>query len=408
MRSILLENDILDGWAYWGYGLNHLRWAISTIARRLNRSCTQTHPLRIAGEVHYNSDLRWLREGLLRELGSDAPIRPLATRCECKIALVTRLREPLSFYTSFWRWAGLPGKQRNDSARYGASMIAWARRYRNLQSTLLLLDTKAALAPQFIGIGFNTAHAAEETAPFWCFDGPVASWPRDVFGGLATRKTQVRRCNATGGEGEARLATLRRSLKAFDVVGTLERFDETLLLVADAVGLQRLLHPPVQPRAPWAPAPGRDADAAQRADGRAQAMGCRDDAACSLAIREAAPVDHIIYDEVNAAFDAKVAALGPPFAERVANLKAAREERRRRDGAHLDDGRTTRAVDAIRPRRVARWREADGSVIEGFFRQRETMCRGLFGGEGRDGEALCGLVRADSNFHLPWREAGGS
>ena len=86
MRSILLENDILDGWAYWGYGLNHLRWAISTIARRLNRSCTQTHPLRIAGEVHYNSDLRWLREGLLRELGSDAPIRPLATRCECKIA----------------------------------------------------------------------------------------------------------------------------------------------------------------------------------------------------------------------------------------------------------------------------------------------------------------------------------
>ena len=94
MRSILLENDILDGWAYWGYGLNHLRWAISTIARRLNRSCTQTHPLRIAGEVHYNSDLRWLREGLLRELGSDAPIRPLATRCECKIALVTRLREP--------------------------------------------------------------------------------------------------------------------------------------------------------------------------------------------------------------------------------------------------------------------------------------------------------------------------
>ena len=81
-------------------------------------------------------------------------------------------------------------------------------------------------------------------------------------------------CNATGGEGEARLATLRRSLKAFDVVGTLERFDETLLLVADAVGLQRLLHPPVQPRPPWAPAPGRDADAAQRADGRAQAMGC--------------------------------------------------------------------------------------------------------------------------------------
>ena len=63
----LLENDILDGWAYWGYGLNHLRCD--------QHSCSSAEsivhadaPLRIAGEVHYN--LTWLREGLLRELGS--------------------------------------------------------------------------------------------------------------------------------------------------------------------------------------------------------------------------------------------------------------------------------------------------------------------------------------------------
>ena len=35
---------------------------------------------------------------------------------------------------------------------------------------------------------------------------------------------------------------MRVALRAFDVVGLVERFDETLLLVADLSGLQHVLH----------------------------------------------------------------------------------------------------------------------------------------------------------------------
>ena len=48
------------------------------------------------------------------------------------------------------------------------------------------------------------------------------------------------------------------ALRAFDVVGLVERFDETLLLVADLSGLQHVLHRASellssQPKPSWRP-----------------------------------------------------------------------------------------------------------------------------------------------------------
>ena len=55
MRGIMLENDQHDGWAYWGYGLNHMREVAAAATRLLssmaNGSCRASlarSPLRIA------------------------------------------------------------------------------------------------------------------------------------------------------------------------------------------------------------------------------------------------------------------------------------------------------------------------------------------------------------------------
>lgn len=41
-----------------------------------------------------------------------------------------------------------------------------------------------------------------------------------------------------GSQGAERVAALERALGAFDLVGLVERFDETLLLLSDLIGIQ--------------------------------------------------------------------------------------------------------------------------------------------------------------------------
>ena len=270
-------------------------------------------------------------------------------------------------------------------------MIEWAERYRNLQSTLLLSSVRLALAPHFVGVRVEGGRAASRMAPFWCFDGTPSTWPPSVFRSLPNQYFGSRGCQETGGEGAERLAALRRALRAFDVVGVLERFEETLLLVADAVGLQHLLYPAERPRTPWA------SPNASEIVYDARALGCENDAACASAIRAAAPIDHMMYAEVLAGFDAKVAALGAPFAARAASLKLAREERRQQEMRKASS--VAKAIRSIRPR-LARPAE---KVAQGAA-SRQVECRGLVGGEGAHGEKLCSLVRADALFHMPWRQ----
>ena len=141
MRAILLENDVLDDWTYWGYGLDHMPQVASKLTAAIGTNCTSWSdwaarpPLRLAAELHYGNTLPGIGRSLFRHFGVQSPLRQAALRCACKVVLVTRLREPLSFYTSFYRWTVNWRQQRNASA-FGKDMLEWAPP--NLQSSMLL------------------------------------------------------------------------------------------------------------------------------------------------------------------------------------------------------------------------------------------------------------------------------
>ena len=148
MRAVMQQNALLDGWAYWGYGLDSMPRAATALINALSSTqaggCTSWHawtrrsPLRILGELHYGNALPPLRDSLLAHFGPASPLRHAALRCACKVVLVTRLRDPPSFYRSFFKWAGLDAKQLQNPKEFGADMLQWAAGYRNLQSNLLL------------------------------------------------------------------------------------------------------------------------------------------------------------------------------------------------------------------------------------------------------------------------------
>ena len=230
MRAIFAENDYRDGWMYWGYGLDHLPQLARSLTAALDMGGNGTAcaswdawarrpPLRLAAELHYGNTYPGLRNGMLRHVGPSSALARAALRCNCKMVLVTRVREPLSYYISFWRWAKIDLKQRQNASIYGATMIEWATTYRNLQSTLILGQANLALGPEYVGV--RTPRAQEIARDFHGFEEPAAR-PAGVRG------------PTEGLEGRARVEQLRRSLRAFDVVGPLERFEETLLLISGA------------------------------------------------------------------------------------------------------------------------------------------------------------------------------
>lgn len=207
LRTIINTNDMRDGWAYWGYGL-HQHWVIAdrivgTLLGPKNASCAdweQRAPLRLVAEHHYS------RMGLMTMLGAFGPFSPVqqvAANCGCKVVLVTRLREPLSYYISFYRWTVSWRQLRNASA-FGSTMMEWAPR--NLQSSLILQPLDATWA-EFLGV--HTAEGRSRRQAYSQFDDPPGAdgtWPA-----AATRALRP-------GEGAKRRAVLRALLSAFDLV----------------------------------------------------------------------------------------------------------------------------------------------------------------------------------------------
>ena len=118
MRSILTNNDMRDGWIYWGYGLHQHPTIVNRLMHTLlgpknGSDCEHaSRPirLRLFAEHHYS---RHSVEAVLGQFGPFSPLQRVAARCRCRIVLATRLREPLSFYTSFYRWTVNWWQQRN-------------------------------------------------------------------------------------------------------------------------------------------------------------------------------------------------------------------------------------------------------------------------------------------------------
>ena len=147
-------NDLHDGWSFWGYSLHQNKVVSKALTRAIamsgepraerNRSVcgdwSHRQPLRVLIEHHYS---RITTSMVMASLGPYSPMQQVARQCNCRVVLVTRLREPLSFYISFYRWTVF-WRQLRNSTEFGSTMIEWAPA--NLQSAMLLRPLDATWA----------------------------------------------------------------------------------------------------------------------------------------------------------------------------------------------------------------------------------------------------------------------
>ena len=66
---------------------------------------------------------------------------------DCPIVTMTRVREPLEYYLSFYRW-GVAYRQRADPVSFGSSFLEWVERVPNLQS-VTMMQSMAAMAAEY-------------------------------------------------------------------------------------------------------------------------------------------------------------------------------------------------------------------------------------------------------------------
>jgi len=69
------------------------------------------------------------------------------SKIDCPLVLMTRVREPLDYYLSFYRW-GVAFRQKEDPASFGKDFIEWAERVPDLQSTMMM-QSMAAMAAEY-------------------------------------------------------------------------------------------------------------------------------------------------------------------------------------------------------------------------------------------------------------------
>ena len=367
-RSVLNANDMRDGWIYWGYGLHQHEMIVNRVIHTLlgprNQSCDDWRtrkPLRLIAEHHYT---RHGLEAILSHFGPYSPLQRAAAQCRCRVVLVTRLREPLSFYMSFYRWTVNWRQQRNASA-FGTTLLEWAPR--NLQASMLLNPLDATWA-EFVGV--HSPEAKMRRPIYSQFDEPGGPYP----GGIGRMPP---------GAGAKRRAALSLVLSSFDLVGLVERFDETLLLLADLSGIQRLLYTRL---VPGTTNPHYRQPSAEEV--------CPDVALCRQRLRDVAPVDHEMYGVAAANFEARVRSLGAPFQKRLAAYRAS-----------LAAYQTLRAkqekdlTPAAQPRVIER-SSSSGTEMHTRVPIRRLKC---FLGDGELGSETCQRVFADTSFRYNWR-----
>ena len=188
-----------------------------------------------------------------------------------------RVREPLSYYISFYVW-GIQ-KMRSEKAVLGDNFVRWVNETPNLQSSVLLHPS-----------------ATQE----------AIRWPY----------TPVGRSRLFVQENDGVLERLREMLRLIDVVAPLERFDAMLLVVAELLGLRHVQHARIDPMCQTGrPARARldiaqscdsFADTAERCKLQVKACAPHLRAACEEAVRRAAPLDRWLYRTAVAAFETRM------------------------------------------------------------------------------------------------------
>jgi len=267
-----------------------------------------------------------------------------AAGVDCPLVMMTRVREPLDYYLSFYRW-GVAFRQRDTPSQFGSTFLEWVDRVPNLQSTMMI-QSMAAMAAEY--------HLSQYRA-YYVSNAVLGRTP------------------------EARWQKLTEFLDAFAIVGTMQRFDESLLLAHDMVGLPLMLYKRNKPN--------------QKGGFRGTNKSiCPDMEACRAAVKKVAERDHAMYDKYNAKFEAELAELGADFARRVALYK--------------------QAVSEVQPlwKRVPRKQflcryHPETSANHPTLKQANLRCPL---GEGHDGgrslsRQLCQAVYAHRLFECPWQ-----
>ena len=191
------------------------------------------------------------------------------------------------------------------------------------------------------------------------------------------------------GAGAKRREDLRKVLASFDLVGIVERFDETLLLLSDLTGLQRLLYTRTVP-----------ASTNPHYEQPPVAKVCPDADYCARRVGEVAPVDSAMYEEAVAAFDRRVASLGAPFQER---LRLFRATNRRHQSSRKGEGREESRFEDT-PRVMERSVSAP-TEMHHHVPMARLRC---FLGDGERGTEACQRVYADTPFRYNWRHTYAS
>ena len=262
IRDAMLENERRGGWMYWGFSLGRVTPVFDELHRQVAALPASNSTLRLAIEYHHAfiefnptvlEHVRDLRLGLRLH------------RVNCPIVLVTRLREPYSFYISFYRWA-VAWKQRKEPAKFGRNFTDWAPP--NLQGALLLRSMNH-MAAELVGVRDPKRKIFDD------FDATSMRQAQDL-------------------------------LLHFDLVGTVERFDETLLLVADMTGLQHIAYSINNPTANsnW-----------KRVVSTSDA--CADETVCRTHVERIAPYDVDLYRGAAERLDKLVSTRGPDFQRRL-------------------------------------------------------------------------------------------
>ncbi|KAL1514513.1 hypothetical protein AB1Y20_003612 [Prymnesium parvum] len=220
VRELMRRHEEAGGCVYWGYSLSAESWPrLLRLLRSLNSS--EARPPSLCVEEHGSAaSARFVTTHLpdllrLRELYRQQRVR-------VPIVLTTRVREPLSYYLSFYRWKILgmqlhgnrialsPGHEAINPI--GSSFLEWTPP--NLQSVGLLHGDVELFAGLRQG-GFPGVRAGRRRPhPYW----------------VANHRFEARHFKA-----------LLRVLSSFDVVAPLEQFDAASLLTAELTGL-----PPLQ------------------------------------------------------------------------------------------------------------------------------------------------------------------
>ena len=216
----------------------------------------------------------------------------------CKTVLLTIVREPRAFYVSYYhhfvQQYQAPGA-RHELA-YGSAFHEWA--IPNLQTLTLLHDPNVGFPSRAKAYKVDES-TGERTTPLY----------------LARQAA-----NSSLVSDRAMLTALNEGLELFDIVGTTEQFDATMLLLSDATGLRHVAYKRANSRKETVQRDHSEITPAVNFSGLAgpgnEALAPSPDEARALVDR-ISPFDQEMYARWSGAFAERIAALGPTFEERL-------------------------------------------------------------------------------------------